>query len=74
MLKASIIQPSNSHYCSPTVLIAKKVDSVACKTGNITDNYRHVEDYRLINSITIKVAQPALLINDILNSLPPESL
>ena len=74
MLKAGIIQPSNSDYCSPTVLVAKKVDPVACKTGNITDNYRHVEDYRLINSITVKDAQPTPLINDILNSLPPESL
>ena len=34
MVNAGIIQPSNFDYCSGTVSVAIKVDSVACITGN----------------------------------------
>ena len=52
LLELGIIQPSNSAYCSPVVLVKKG------------DGYRLTVDYRHLNSITVFDAEPSCNLED----------
>ena len=56
MLDSGLIQPSNSPWSSPIVLAPKK-----------DDDYRFCVDFRRVNSVTKKDAQPMPRIDDILD-------
>ena len=58
MLDAGVIQPSNSPFCSATVLIRKKDGSV-----------RWCLDYRRLNAMTVKDSHSLPLISDCIDSL-----
>nr|KAG5699813.1 hypothetical protein BaRGS_013533 [Batillaria attramentaria] len=58
MLKAQVIQPSNSPWASPPVLIRKKDGSV-----------RWCLDFRKLNEVTLKDAFPLPLISECLDTL-----
>ena len=63
MLKKDIIEPSNSPWSSPIVLVKKK-DST----------YRFCVDYRKLNAVTVKDAYPLPRIDSMLDSLSGSSL
>lgn len=58
MLKDGVIQPSNSPYSSPFLLVKKK-----------NDEYRFCFDGRTLNAITVKDSYPLPRIDSILNRL-----
>ena len=50
MLDMGIIQPSNSEFCSPSVMVKK--------AGKSADEYRLTQDFRALNAITVFDAEP----------------
>lgn len=59
LIAKNIIQPSNSPYCSPIVLIRKRSKN----------EYRMCVDYRRLNKITVKDNYPLPVIEDLLDFL-----
>ena len=58
MLKNDVIQPSNSPWSSPIILVHKKDGSV-----------RFCVDYRRVNAVTRKDAYPLPRVDDLLDNL-----
>ena len=50
MLEMWITQPSESDFCSPSVMVKK--------AGNSTDEYSITQDFRALNAITVLEAEP----------------
>ncbi|CAB3382250.1 Hypothetical predicted protein [Cloeon dipterum] len=63
MLRQGVIEPANSPWSAPMILVAKKGPD-----GKIT-KYRPVIDWRGLNAVTVKRAYPLPLIQDVLDAL-----
>ena len=61
MLDAGIIEPSDSPYCSPSVVVKKKDGS-----------NRYCVDYRGLNNITLFDAEPMPQLDDLFQQIGPE--
>ena len=58
MLKSGVIQPSNSPYASPVLLVKKK-----------DGGWRMCVDYRHLNAITVKNKYPLPIVDELLDEL-----
>lgn len=62
MLESGIIEPSESSYCSPSVVVRKKDGS-----------NRYCVDYRALNNVTVFDAEPMPRLDDLFQQIGPES-
>jgi hypothetical protein len=70
-LKAGIIEPSDSNYSSPCILVPKKSEPEAGKPINPMETNRLVIDFRNLNKYTIKDNHPMPLISDLIDAIGP---
>ena len=61
MLDAGIIEPSDSPYCSPSVVVKKK-----------DGTNRYCVDYRALNNVTVFDAEPMPRLDDLFQQIGPE--
>jgi hypothetical protein len=70
-LKAGIIEPSDSNFSSPCILVPKKSEPEIGKPINPMDSNRLVIDFRNLNKYTIKDNHPMPLISDLIDAIGP---
>jgi hypothetical protein len=66
LLRAGVIRKSTSPFCSPLLLVRKPG---AAKDATLASSWRAVNDYRMLNSNTVRDAYPMHHVHDLLDRI-----